>query len=944
MARVSGVRGDRAEQRRVLERIVALPPEQLTDEGKREALLTLAEVELRTPSLGASGIATLDRALRGMTDYERAKQVLRAAIATAPVEPAVAAAFERVARVSRDENMLLEHFERMAEAPDASLESMREGIELALRSGKHARAEKLLERVRALAVAAEQKVPSWVLSDLSDCRLAQGDPQGAIRCLREAVEVAGPEELEPLARELARLASGPEGDPLVSVEAYERLRDHNPTDRTIWLPLLEVAARIGDRKRFEELAAKCLSDLTTPADRADVQKMLARFLIDAGDSRAAVPALRGVLDDDPSRSEARDLLTSIYEQQGMHEELATLLQSQFDQARDAQNLDAIADIGLRIGGLFGDKNREASLDAYRSALEWAPAHQGLLRALLDRLGTTAEPRERAEVLQQLLVAESGEAAASLAVELSTTWKSLDEPDLAQRALEIGYEKHGEHERVRDLLEASYAEREDWRKLAELFEHEAARIGGAAAVARLKNAAMFYREQLQDLPAAAASLRKALEITPDDLSLAGELARNLAAAGQHQTAIDDLSHLLEGHPERDTVRVDLLRVRAELFLDTEKLDRGVDDLEEAHAIAAAEVRPRLIEALERRKSAAFTQGDTATERTVALRLVALHDEAGRPSEARDVLAEWVEQDPSDVDSLLALSARDEQAGRHADVVVASERLIAAAQGEARISAALSLARSALAVNRPEAARAGLERVHRDHPAHPELRSQLRALYETLNERAALAEILLADAVHVESTADRVALYQRAARLYLELGDTAAALAPLGEACKLDPDDFNTQLLMIDSNIQLGRAADADNALEAAIAVHKKRRTPELAVLYQRKGRLAGKLGDGVEQIKWLNQAMEADRKSGELASELADVSMALGDHDTAMKALRLLTMMDDPHPMSRAVAFLRQAQIAQLRGDPRRAQQWARKAKSLDDGLAEVDTFLAEIGG
>jgi len=944
MARVSGVRGDRAEQRRVLERIVALPPEQLTEDGKREALLTLAEVELRTPSLGASGIATLDRALRGMTDYERAKQVLRAAVATAPVEPAVAAAFERVARVSRDENMLIEHFERLAEAPDASLDSLREGIELALRSGKHARAEKLLERVRALVVATEQHVPSWVLADLSDCRLALGDAQGAIRYLSEAVELAGPDEIEPLARELARLAGGPEGDPLIAVLAYERLRDHNPTDRSIWLPLLEVAARIGERTRFEELAAKCLADLTTPADRAEVQKMLALFLIDAGDARAAVPALRGVLDDDPSRSEVRDLLTSIYEQQGMHEELATLLQSQFDQARDAQNLDAIADIGLRIGGLFGEKNRDASIDAYRSALEWAPAHLGLLRALLERLGQTAEPRERAEVLQQLLAAESGETAASLAVELAATWKSLDEPDLAQRALELGYEKHGENERVRDLLEASYAEREDWRKLAELFEHEAARIGGAAAVARLKNAAMFYREQLQDLPAAASSLRKALEITPDDLSLAGELARNLAAAGQHQTAIDDLSHLLEGHPERDTVRVDLLRVRAELFLDTEKLERGVDDLEEAHAIAAAEVRPRLIEALERRKSAAFTQGDTATERKVALRLVALHEEAGRPSEARDVLAEWVEQDPNDVESLLALSARDEQAGRHADVIVASERLIAAAQGEARISAALSLARSAVAVDRPEAARAGLERVHRDHPAHPELRVVLRSLYESLNERAALAEILLADAVQVTSTPDRVALYQRAARLYLELGDTAAALAPLGEACKLDPDDFNTQLLMIDSNIQLGRAVDADNALEAAIAIHKKRRTPELAVLFQRKGRLAGKMGDGVEQIKWLNQAMEADRKSGELASELADVSMALGDHDTAMKALRLLTMMDDPRPMSRAVAFLRQAQIAQLRGDPRRAQQWARKAKSLDEGLAEADAFLAEIGG
>jgi hypothetical protein len=64
----------------------------------------------------------------------------------------------------------------------------------------------------------------------------------------------------------------------------------------------------------------------------------------------------------------------------------------------------------------------------------------------------------------------------------------------------------------------------------------------------------------------------------------------------------------------------------------------------------------------------------------------------------------------------------------------------------------------------------------------------------------------------------------------------------------------------------------------------------------------------------------------------------------MKALRNITMMEDPGPMSRAMAFLKQAQIAALRGDPRRAQHWARKAKSLDENLLEADAFLAEIGG
>jgi hypothetical protein len=237
-----------------------------------------------------------------------------------------------------------------------------------------------------------------------------------------------------------------------------------------------------------------------------VHMTLARYLIEAGEPKAAVPSLRAVLEDDagasipparasrapsglssrppasgsvppPSpRTEARALLTSIYEQQGMHEELAGLLQAQFDRARDAQDSEAIVDIGLRIGGLLGDRHREQSIDAYRAALEWAPGDRDLLRALLARLGPDAEARERAEVLQSLLAAESGESAATLAVELADTWKALDEPDLVQRALELGLEKAPESERVRDLLEGSYAERAQWRELAQLFEREAARLG------------------------------------------------------------------------------------------------------------------------------------------------------------------------------------------------------------------------------------------------------------------------------------------------------------------------------------------------------------------------------------------------------------------------------------------------------------------------------------
>jgi thioredoxin-like negative regulator of GroEL len=102
------------------------------------------------------------------------------------------------------------------------------------------------------------------------------------------------------------------------------------------------------------------------------------------------------------------------------------------------------------------------------------------------------------------------------------------------------------------------------------------------------------------------------------------------------------------------------------------------------------------------------------------------------------------------------------------------------------------------------------------------------------------------------------------------------------------------------------------------------------------------GDSEGQLRCLSQALETDRKSGAIASELAETAIALTQYDAAMKALRSITMMEDPKPITRAMAFLRQAQIAQVRGDPRRAQHWARKAKSLDENLTEADVFLAEL--
>jgi tetratricopeptide (TPR) repeat protein len=947
-ARVSGARGDRDEQRRVLSRIAELPPEQASDEQRREARFALAELELARDDTRDTGVESLERALQGARDYARPKQILHAQLDRTPEHRGVLDLYEKVARASHDDSMLLGWFEARSRHADFDLDDVREGVSCARRLGATSKEEALLSRgvelVRALDTK-ERATGTWVLSALAECRGRAGDGAGAIRYLEEALAIADEREANALARQLAQLASGPGGDLAAAAKAYEKLLESDPTDRSLWEPLVEVYFRIGDRARFEDFVLRCLGRASTPSDRVALHLWHARFLADAvKDERAAATPLRGVLEEEPGQADATARLVDIYQRHAMKDELADLLTTQFDRARDRQDGEAVARIALELGELYGPRRNADAIQTYRTALEWAPEHAGLLRALLKRLGREAEARERAELEHALLKTTTGLDAEKLALSLADAWTKLDEPARSLEALEFGHRVHPVGTRLRDRLEAHYEKAQMWLPLSELLERDAARQKNRAeAVARLKRAAVLRRDQLGDLPAAAGALRKALEIAPDDLSLLAELARNLAAAGQREVAIQDVSRLLERRPEPDRVRMDLLRVRADLWLGLDRFTEAVTDLDEAYGIGGEEVAPKLVEALGQLKTRAFVEGDAAAERGATIRLVAVHDEIGNAAAARDVLTDWVQRDPNDVDALRGLRARDEAAENWDAVARTCERLIEIEQGASRAEAALVLAEACARAGRPEAARAGLERVHKQDPHDAQVRDCLRQLYEATGARAPLASILVADAEALKDSEPRIALLQRATQLYLEDGNAEAALTPLGIARKLRPDDPRTELLLIDIHVQLKRLDDAARMLAEAIAAKKGRRSPDLAVLQQRLSHVAAARGDVAEQMKWLNQAIETDRQSSQIAAELAEVAIQHANYDTAMKALRSITMMENPVPITRAMAFLKQAQIAFVRGDSRRAQHWARKAKSLDEGLAEADKFLAEIG-
>jgi tetratricopeptide (TPR) repeat protein len=402
-------------------------------------------------------------------------------------------------------------------------------------------------------------------------------------------------------------------------------------------------------------------------------------------------------------------------------------------------------------------------------------------------------------------------------------------------------------------------------------------------------------------------------------------------------------LLERNPEADRTRVDLLRVRADLYLAVDEPAGAVRDLEEAYGIAGEEVAGKLINALLAARQRAASDSDAQAERAASFRLADLLAASDDRQGAREVLAGWVQRSQTDVEALGRLRDMDTEVERWTDVAQTCELLIDVAEGEELAAAARTLAQACEKAGQPEAARAGLEKAERALPDDTSIRDALRGIYQQTGANRELAAILQKDAGAVADEQEKVELLRRAAELLLAAGDPEAALGPLGQARELQPVDAALTAVVADVYIKLERLDEASDILDKAIDGFKRKRSPELAMLQHRMARLAAVTGGPRLQLDWLSQAMETDRKNGEVASELVEIAMQLGEYDAAMKALRIITMMEDPHPMTRAAAFLRQAQVAHLTNDKRRAQHWARKAKSLDPDLAEVDEFLKEIG-
>jgi tetratricopeptide (TPR) repeat protein len=457
-----------------------------------------------------------------------------------------------------------------------------------------------------------------------------------------------------------------------------------------------------------------------------------------------------------------------------------------------------------------------------------------------------------------------------------------------------------------------------------------------AVPLLLEAAKLLGSELADRVGALEMLRLARTRQPENFEVVEALARALAAGGQVDAAVAEVTAAVaasagakmgdtKGEAKGDPAR----RLSLSLLLAELESARG------NHAAAVAELRGvldlspevagRLEKALEVWRAAATQAGSPTALRAATLALAEQARRRGDVGGARRLITQLLESTEPDVETMRLHADLAEADGDVPAAVDATYNLMQLEQGEAQVAAANRLVELATRANRLPDATAAIEQLVAADPARAPLVDLLARLYEQTGDRRKQAALLYDAGSRAEDEGQRFELLRRAGALSLAMGEASLAIMALGEALAIRPGDEETGLLTSDAYVLAGALEDAAAALKPFVAAYKGKAAPGLAVLHARLARIAGLAGDPKEELAALTRALDADKKNGEIMGALADRAEAAGDLDLALKALRLITANNAPGPISLADAFLRQARIAERRGERERAVMFARRA-------------------
>jgi golgin subfamily B member 1 len=905
---VYGCLGDHDRQADLLRERIDRAAREGTPLSDPEPWYRLARARLLHPEARGEGLDLLQQALGIRADPVRAEAMLRGVLDADPNDQRAALLYERVARQDGRDAWIADALHRLFALGIGSADAMREGVALFLKLGQSERAEAALDRAARVGGPLEGAGLTWAESVLADLCEKRGDLSRAADLRERAAASAEPGEKRSLYLQVAAAAKGPLGDLPRAARVLEVLRAHEPADRALWEPLLEVHRRLGDPDALVALISQTLPLIESVAERSLLELERITLMLKNPDREAqATDLLRALLEEDPGQVQAALLLSGLLEKAGRTDELAELLRRQIDHAKDRGDAASVVSLSLKLGGLLEQMPRvDEALDVYHCVLDWDAASNDAVRSIVRLCEARGDTYEIADALEKLLRVEVGEEASRVAMRLFALRNENGDEAGADRAIGLGFRAHPTNGSLREQLVARYRARGAFRELADL-------------------------------------LQAGLALEPDNPELLRDLLEACRKANRWEPAALAVTSAIAKTPNDAR----LYRDRAGIFEGMGRCEEAVEDYERAYAEGGAELLRDLLEGLGRHAERLGAPGDRATK----LRLAQILCETGSSESGRNHLVELLKRDPKDRDVLRAM-ARIEEREEHWDAAsTIFRRLLPLEEGDELTSVALKLADACERAGRPADARAGLERALKSAPGHAGARAKLKDVYQSTGANRELAQLVLEDAQKQGDVAGRFALLLRCGGLLLGPdGDSAQAVGVLEEARSLRTDDDDAVVLLGRAYVAVGRTADGLRLFEDTIAGRKAKRGKSLAAMHHEISRIRLLEGDLSAALEALAKAFEMEPHDGEIAFELGLLARDLDDHDLAARAFRSVTFMktaaagstDGATPAAKAQAYYFLALMAQGQGDPRKARLLVQKALSEDPTLVQAKQLLEEL--
>ncbi len=964
-------------------------------------LYALAKLQLGKTATIEAGLDTIERA-RALDEQPDAAEVgLLFAIKLEPTNERALWLYESVSRAPGRESSRIDALRRLGKLK-GSRRCLREAAELAHAFGDRPGAEALLRRyIDLLRVDAADR-PAAESPELGDAMLAlaalrreAGDVREVATLSEEAAAYLDHDRARATLLEVAKLAAGPLADLPRAAKIYGALRAEAPNERSIWEPLAEVLRALGDAGALASLLEEVIPEVDLASDRVRLRLELASLLSRAGTAvgtrkpppsspeldddgwgavagvvwprqsnrppppSGSVPPPAGtpatsasrvlwqVLEDDPTNAEATAALTQLLERSARHDELASLLSRQIDIEKDRQDGPAVAALSTRLGDVLEQAARdEDALAAYRVAIEWDPTNKNAHRALMRLSEKRQDPAELAEALETMLELEVGTEAERIALRLAALGERLEDPQLVERALSAGIERCPHSDALRERLAQTYEKASKWRELAMLYARVAdTRATAVERVAELRLAADILRRTLADSAAAAVILDRAAKALPEDRALTLELIETLADAGNTARARELLDEAVAaGHD------AGLLHARAKLHEAGGDLPSALADLESAYELTDGGYAESLVALLLRRIEE--LGGDAVApedELPLRMRLAEVLYGMRRDEEACVELTRVLELDPMHHGALSALAVLHADAERPEESIACYEKLLQLEQGEELVDTTLAFAQVCEAHGLLDKLRPALEAAHRLAPEDREVRKRLSALYTSIGDRAALAELLLADAETADDQMTRFATLIEAARLLVDpfAGDAERAIEVLAQAREIKPDDPEAGMLHADALSAMGHKSQALDLLEELVSVQK-RRSRLRSQMHRRIAVFYAQTGARAAALQSLMRALDDDPHDAVLAMEVGLAAAEANDLEATSRAFRTLTLMktaapgsnEGATPQAKGLAYYHLALVAQRQGDVRKARVMIEK--SLQEHASADAKALADV--